>query len=364
MIMENIPVIQKRGTYLKFQQAVKKGSVTIGFMGGSITEARVRYNWPEFIINWLKKSYPHLQIVVENAAIGATSSDSGVFRAERDIISRNCDLIFVEYTVNDEPIPTRLRQKSREGLIRKLKRYTDADLALVYTNMPEWFSQITQGKVPDSIAEFEAIAEYYHIDSIWVGLFMLRQLEQGTAGCDLLFPDGLHPQAYGSSLYAQSVIQWMETVLSEKFEAKKEEMLPPMDSENWEQARLLDMMKLAPGAPWHYCRSHTLPWADIMLMTTSYGAQLQIPFTGTGLCLFLDFGKTSSDFRFRIDRGAWQNSGIDYPEWCGDAGWLRTIVLAESLERKDHILEIETLRPPFTSRVGSRFEIAMIGIVP
>lgn len=138
----------------------------------------------------------------------------------------------------------------------------------------------------------------------------------------------------------------------------------PIDLKNWEQAHLLPVAELNPDYHWHYCRSHSLPWADLMLVTTSYQAELEIPFEGTAICLSLDFGKTSADFCFSIDGGEWQPSGMDYQDWSPDVGWLRTVVIAGDLERGKHLVKIRTIRPDSTARVGSRFEIAMIGIVP
>ncbi|WP_029192644.1 hypothetical protein [Paenibacillus harenae] len=70
------------------------------------------------MIGWLAEQFPDARISVENAAIGATGSDLAAFRAKRDLIDRGCDLVFVEYAVNDEGTPPEQRGRSREGLIR------------------------------------------------------------------------------------------------------------------------------------------------------------------------------------------------------------------------------------------------------
>src|SRR4051794_17007352 len=88
----------------KLQQTrikIQEGSLTVGFIGGSITDARPRHNWPEPVIAWFAEQYPELRIMVENAAIGATGSDLAAFRAKRDLIDTNCDLVFIEFAVND-----------------------------------------------------------------------------------------------------------------------------------------------------------------------------------------------------------------------------------------------------------------------
>lgn len=34
------------------QDKIASGKLIVGFIGGSITDARPRYNWPEYVIAW------------------------------------------------------------------------------------------------------------------------------------------------------------------------------------------------------------------------------------------------------------------------------------------------------------------------
>lgn len=166
---------------------------------------------------------------------------------------------------------------------------------------------------------------------------------------------------HGSSLYAAKILDWL-TALSE--DGAPQRPLPaPIDPENRENAALLDPLSLSPGEQWRFCRSHTLPWADMMLVTTCLGAKLQIPFTGTGLSLVLDFGQTSADFCYRVDGGDPIPAQLDYPDWCGDSGWVRAMELGYPLERGDHVIELEVVRPA-QMRAGSRFDIMLLGVIP
>src|SRR5437763_326691 len=113
-------------------RALKSGRITLGFIGGSITDPRSGTRWPEPVTAWFIEHFPGVRVLVENAAIGATSSDLGVFRAERDLIRRGCDLVFIEYAVNDNGVPVENRNRTREGLIRKLLKDEPRDLVFVY----------------------------------------------------------------------------------------------------------------------------------------------------------------------------------------------------------------------------------------
>jgi hypothetical protein len=61
--------------------AVARGALTVGFLGGSITAPKTGTRWPEPFQRWLVDRFPGLRLVIENAALGATGSDLGAFRA-------------------------------------------------------------------------------------------------------------------------------------------------------------------------------------------------------------------------------------------------------------------------------------------
>jgi hypothetical protein len=78
-----------------------------------------------------------------------------VFRAQRDLIDRECDLVFVEFAVNDNGTPKETRMKTREGLLRKLLQDDRRDVVLVYTYCQEMYEDMVAGRMPSSIEEFE-----------------------------------------------------------------------------------------------------------------------------------------------------------------------------------------------------------------
>jgi hypothetical protein len=129
----SLQVVRRRRGLRRVARRLREGALTVGFLGGSITDPRPGYNWPEPIISWFLNRFPGVRLSVENAAIGATGSALAVFRAQRDIIGRHCDLVFVEYAVNDHDVPSEARMRSREGLIRKLLGGEGRDVVLVHT---------------------------------------------------------------------------------------------------------------------------------------------------------------------------------------------------------------------------------------
>lgn len=354
-------------------QALEQGSLTVGFLGGSISDGRTPYSWPEAVVAGLVAQFPDRRIVVENAAIGATGSDLAALRAQRDIIVRNCDLVLVEYAANDQTTPTEQRMRSREGLLRQLLG-AGCDVVLAHTFCPPQYDDMIAGRVPPSIAEFETLAEHYDLNSVWMGLHALREVLRGDMTWQEWLPDGIHPQYRGSWSYARPVRSLLQEVLSrESLPPAPEIELPPppastlpspLNPRNWETARPLDWSAVSWQGPWSLRRDPTTVWMGQVLQTNAPGASLSFEWEGRGLCLGFDFGTDCGDFRWRIDGGHWQAAELDRPDWVGIGGWFRTYLPAQELSPGRHRFELETLRASVPRCTGNRCTLALIGALP
>ncbi len=72
--------------------------IHVSFIGGSITQGE-RYSVP-FIEHWQKDRTG--KITVNNAGVGGTGSSYGSMRFEQDVLSYRPDVVFVEFTLNDQ----------------------------------------------------------------------------------------------------------------------------------------------------------------------------------------------------------------------------------------------------------------------
>lgn len=402
-------------------QKIKDGKLVIGFIGGSITDGRPRHNWPEAVTAWFVDRFQGIKIVVENAAIGATGSDLAVFRAKRDLLDRGCDLIFVDYAVNDEGVPTQRRMATREGLIRKLLASegdeipnsnvtTDGkaidrsinemelcpDVILVYTFSQSMSEPMLAGQVPPSIAEFEQLAQHYNLNSIWMGKYAFQEVQRGLMRWEEWLPDGLHPTSRGSYSYAQSVIAFLEKqlvnnvrgnnnennnndsdngdnqnrfLITEPSTAIKElpllsHNLPePLGASHWQSAKVMSLDSICTEGPWVMKRWLDYEWFDHVLETNTIGAKLSFTFKGRGVAIAFDFGKASADFKYRIDNGDWDVVQLDRPDWVGSSGWLRLNTLTETLAAGDHYVELEVVHSNDPACQGFNFRLGMVGII-
>ena len=348
-----------------FYRAVKeKKHVTIGFIGGSITDPRGRERWSEYVTSWFISEYPDVIVDVENAAIGATGSNYAVFRAQRDLIDRGCDIIFIEYAVNDGGAETAVRNASREGLIRKLANNTEADLVITYTYAGDFLQDMLAGKFPATITEFEELADYYGISSVFMSSYALDCVKRGVLRWEEWLPDGLHPAHVGSRFYSEPVCALLERMLEAKCENETVWPIEPLYADNWEFAECLPLEKLERNGYWRLYRCLDRPLVDRVLSSTCYGSSLKGSFEGTGVVLTVSFGKMSTDFRWRVDGGEWHRSDDRRTEWMDDYTWLKTNLLVKGLENGSHTLEIEVLPPEYGPYCkGCTFELVLVGVL-
>ena len=359
-------VIQRRSGLERLRKAIVRGSVTLGFIGGSITEQRPGHNWPEYIVPWFNQQYPGLRIQVENAAIGATGSELAVFRAKRDLIDRGADLVFIEYAVNDWDQLTQKRMNTREGLIRKLLK-EERDIVLVYTYSQPMYETMIKDQVPDSISEFETLADHYQIGSVWMGLHALNEVKSGWMKWEEWLPDGLHPGHRGSYCYARSVIKYLEAELIEEPNNRgipcQEDLPQALNPHNWENTSILPFDEVCLKGPWYIRRYSAMPWVDQVLETAAIGAELSFKFKGRGISLGFDFGIYASDYRYRIDGGEWIDMVRARPDWCPDSGWYLISTLEDDLEYGEHEVELSVTHGNSDVCKGSNFRLAMIGYI-
>lgn len=359
------PFIRRRRPLHRTRSALQRRIATLGFLGGSITAPQTGTRWPGPLAALLAERHPGVTWQIANAALGATGSELGVFRVQSEIIARGCDLVFVEYAVNDFDQPPARRRRTREGLLRQLAAAA-CDVVLVHTFRPEMLADMDAGVVPDSIAEFETLADHYGLTSIWIGLHALREVRRGAMTMAEWLPDGLHPEARGSRSYAQCVADALALeIASVPTSAPWSGELPrPRDAGCWARVVVAPLTAAACHGPWTLGPWERCPGLAQALHTTATGAGLQFDFTGRGLVLGFDFGRESGEVRYRIDGGDWRETSRDCPAWVGRSGWLRTETIAEDLAPGGHRFELETLPAEAGTGRGTATTLGLIGLMP
>ncbi|MDG0813950.1 SGNH/GDSL hydrolase family protein [Cohnella rhizosphaerae] len=349
-------------------ECIERGELTIGFLGGSITDGRARQNWPEPVIAWFVDCFPGLKVNVENAAIGATASNLAAFRCERDIIRRGCDLVFIEYAVNDQGLPAARRMRAREGLLRQLLsggRSRHRDRLCVRARLVCGYDERRIAPVGRRIRTARrALRHRLRLDGNacrWRSDERRDELGGMAAGRTSSVRPG------GSLSYAQSVTSFLNRELLDAPDPGGAYAWPerpaPLDTDLWEHVSLLDFSLIERQGPWTVRRCLNNPWIDRTLETAAVGARLAFTFTGRGLALGFDYGKASSEYMIRLDGDEWTTTRRDRPDWCGNDGVFWTDVVSDDLPAGKHRCELVVVHGDRPECKGTNFRLGLIGII-
>ena len=94
-----------------FRRAAAGQELTIGFLGGSITQGSLSTQpgnaYAFRVYQWFVDTFPQSKFHYVNGGIGGTSSHYGVARAVTDVLMYQPDFVVVDFSVNDLEVPFR-----------------------------------------------------------------------------------------------------------------------------------------------------------------------------------------------------------------------------------------------------------------
>ncbi len=204
-------------TYIKGNQArlakfVKKAQagekVTVAYLGGSITQGSSAGDtlcYARLTTDWLIEQFPEAEIEYVRAGIGATGSYIGVHRAERDVLSKNPDLVFIDFTVNDTTENTERNVNSYDSLIRKLWNYESAP-AIVTIAMTQEDGTSFQDYHSD-------VCIAYDIPMISYREAILDVIDKGHIVWDDISDDNIHPNIPGHAVLTELITAYLQDVI-------------------------------------------------------------------------------------------------------------------------------------------------------
>lgn len=347
----------KRSPLTKYHQAISQGSLSIGFLGGSITEQSAQHNWSDQISVMLKDAYPKVKIRTQNLAIGATTSMLGAIHCISELRDDH-DLIFIEYAVNDFHMESNIRYAAREGMLRQIQAKSKADIILIYTYFDAMYPYYEKDKLPPTIREFEILANHYHITSVHVGAYVFDMMKRGLIRYDEWLPDGTHPQYRGSSLYANLVFDClMDTNLKQKLTCMD---IPPLYKGNWSTITPLSWNEIECHGPW-IIKETSDKWIHEFLYTSSLTASLHFKCYGRVVLLGNMYGDASAELTYRINHGEMQQIKREKEEWIQGLGWYRVEVLCDFDEPQ--LIDVEIKPSHGITKPGSITMITSIACV-
>ncbi len=203
-----------------FRRAQQGEKLTIGFLGGSITQGSLATK-PELcyayrVYEWWCRTFPNAEFVYLNAGIGATDSQFGCARADSDLLAYKPDFCIVEFSVNDSATPHYM--ETYEGLVRKIygAEWKPAVLLVhnvCYDNGAN--AQLMHGKV----------ARYYDLPAVSMQSCIYPELVSGRLENREITQDDLHPNDYGHELVASVITYFLEKILGDAGQEEEEAVL-------------------------------------------------------------------------------------------------------------------------------------------
>ena len=193
------------------------GELTIGFIGGSITiGANETDRYATHVTNWFAEQYPNKNVKQVNAGISGTPSVFGMYRVNSDIGAYAPDVVFVEFAVNDidnGKLATSDVELYMETIVRNLLALPKEPVIIFLYSAND---DSSGSPATHTIPYHDAVAEYYNISSINFYEYMKDAVAEGKyvweAGAEeTLSDDGTHPNAEGHKIYADYIIDKLES---------------------------------------------------------------------------------------------------------------------------------------------------------
>lgn len=200
------------GNKARLAKVIKKAQngedITVAYIGGSITQGSSAGNdlcYAKLTSDWIQKQFPDIKVNYVNAGIGATGSYIGVYRADRDVLSKNPDLVFVEFSVNDTMENKERNINSYDSLLRKIWSYETAP-AIICLGMTQ--------EDGTSFAPHEEIAKSYDLPFISYKNAILHIInDKKFIVWDDISGDNIHPNVEGHRVLTELITTYISEAI-------------------------------------------------------------------------------------------------------------------------------------------------------
>lgn len=192
------------------QRALAGESLTIGFLGGSITQGSLASDdklcYAYRVFQWWQEKFPEADFSYVNGGIGGTSSHYGGARAQKDVLAYAPDVVIVDFSVNDEA--ERFFMETYEGVIRKLLAAESHPAIVIMNNV-----FYDDGHNAEDF--HNSVGAYYGIPCISMKKAIYPMIGAGIYKAPELTPDNLHPNDLGHEYVADTICCFFDKVLAD-----------------------------------------------------------------------------------------------------------------------------------------------------
>ena len=229
-----------RGNVSKIKSVMEKAhrgeDITVAFLGGSITQGCNATKHENCYANrtylWFKDKFSNVNVTYINAGIGATGSIIGVHRVEDQVLSKNPDIVFVDFAVNDKE--NKYNKIAYESLIRRL---------LCHKSNPAIIEIFMSTDILENVQEQQVeIGNKYNIPMISFRDAIKDEINDGRLKWTDVASDEVHPNDNGHRIISELLINLLENIDNEKNIniVKNVEIGQPVFGENFIEGKIIN----------------------------------------------------------------------------------------------------------------------------
>ena len=335
-------------------KAARGEKMVVGVIGGSITQGAkatvAERRYPNVVAQWWRATFPKSEVTLVNAGIGATGSNYGSLRVERDLLSKNPDFVIVEYSCNDPDV--QMSAVTLEGLVRQILKAPSAPAVMLL-----FMTRKDGGNTQDWHVK---VGEHYHLpmvsfrDGIWPGC------KSGELKVEDFLADQVHPNDFGHGVAASCVTHLLELARKADASGGQEGALPaPLFSAEFESTALQEAADLKPVANqgWTFQDGPK----DKAWHAEEPGSVIEFEIKGSSI-LFMSHVIRGAMGRAEVQVDSLPPKTID--GWFSGTwgGYRSTAVLAEGLEAAaTHRVRVKLLEEKADESTGHGFSIFGLG---
>lgn len=228
-----------------------KKALKFAYIGGSITEgagaSRLENRWTSRLTKALRERFPGTSFEEINAGIGGTESTYGLLRLKRDVLRLSPDVVFMEFSLNDESLEESLSKKSYEGLLRALMKAEKVPYVVL-------IGVVGNRDHPTRAGLHREIGKHYGLSMIDLQEEMDALLGKAAPGenkeRDLCFTkDNVHPSDHGYEFYTERILAHVDEDIFRK-PLMKEKKNPAAFDFN---GKFVNAFSLSQSGTWEKC---------------------------------------------------------------------------------------------------------------
>lgn len=187
------------------------------------------------------------------SAVPGTNSTYGAFRVGTQLLSKDIDLLIIEFAVNDFESPGAL--DGMEGIVRQALRQNPRMGIVLFETVSKKAMQdyYEKGLLPPSVEAYRKIVSHYHLAEVNAGPMVLELFKGGRSSSEEFYPDGTHPSESGHAFYANLLCDALIKAISDSRKPVPESpaALPePLGNKNLDYAGLSEIEPSEKSAGW------------------------------------------------------------------------------------------------------------------